>query len=69
MPDVTHKHNLNNAMKEVIAVYVHKPEKMFKQFLMKSEVRLLLQMTKDLGKITIELVRISHMQYKSEFGK
>lgn len=55
-----------NQTREVIAVYW---DKQFKQFLMKSEVRLLLDILKDHGSAKIELTRISEMDYKTAFGK
>lgn len=54
--------------KEVIAIYTHKPEKKFLQFLKKSEVGLLTGMCKDLGRLTIEIDKITAQQYKIEFG-
>jgi len=54
--------------KEVIAVYAHKPEKKFLQFLKKSEVGLLTTMCKDLGRLTIEIDKITTQQYTIEFG-
>ncbi len=53
-------------MKEVIAVYANKE---LKQYLMKSEVRFLIPITKAYTKVTIELVEISDSYYKSIFGK
>jgi hypothetical protein len=52
--------------KEVIAVYW---DSKFQQFLMKSEVRLLLQIMKDHKRVTIEYCNISDESYKSHFGK
>lgn len=52
--------------REVIAVYW---DKEFKQFLMKSEVRLLLDIMKDHKSVKIELTRISESDYKIAFGK
>jgi hypothetical protein len=53
-------------MKTVIAIY--KDGKLL-QYLMKTEVRLLLDMCKDLGKVSIELVEITDKHYKIAFGK
>jgi hypothetical protein len=54
-------------MKEVIAVYV---DKKFKQYLKKSEVRLLVQVMKDSKDIVgIELTKLSDFDYKIEFGQ
>jgi hypothetical protein len=58
--------NKPNEMKEVIAIYVNKK---FKQYLKKSEVRLLLEVMKDSkGIVGIELTKITPQGYNMEFG-
>ena len=53
-------------MKEVIAIYV---KGKFKQYLMKSEVRLLIQACNDFGEVSIKLTSITKESYKKQFGK
>lgn len=52
-------------MKQVISITV---KGKFHQYLMLSEVRLLTQMSKDLGKIEIEVIEISKAAFKQAFG-
>jgi hypothetical protein len=55
-----------NEKKEVIAIYVNKT---FKQYLKKSEVRLLLEVMRDSkGIVGMELVKLPPYQYNIEFG-
>lgn len=56
----------DHCTKEVIAVYFAGK---FQQFLMKSEVRLLLDILRDNRSAKIELIKISDNDYKIAFGK
>lgn len=62
----SYKPHKSNEMKEVIAIYVNKS---FKQYLKKSEVRVLLEVMKDSkGIVGIELTKITPQSYNLEFG-
>lgn len=52
--------------KQVIAIY---RDGLFKQYLMKSEVRLLLDMMRDLGTIEIKITAIPIKEYNLVFGR